>query len=141
MNKDSIIVNEIKFKYNSKEQAYGKVIEVEGKNVLIVVYETYVKYNIEKCLEYASNYINNLDINKLKNIIVEEFYNKDKDSELHGVNLETFISSISLLTITVDNNYVEYWFDDAGFYGNHNLIISKKHLEEIYTIDIAGWKE
>ena len=65
-------------------------------------------------------------------------YEKDKDGELKNITLEQFNSSISLLSISVDNNYVEYWFDDNDIYGGHNIVISKKHEENEYNVNLAG---
>lgn len=138
MKKENITVNGIEFKYNEKEQAYGKIIKVEEKDVLVVIYDSYVGDNVEKALQYAVKYINELNIEELKNIIVKECYEKDKDGELKNITLEQFNSSTSLLSISVDNNYVEYWFDDNDIYGGHNIVISKKHEDNEYNVNLAG---
>lgn len=138
MKKENITINGIEFKYNEKEQAYGKIIKVEEQDVLVVIYDSYVGENVEKALQYAVQVINELNIDELKNIIVKEYYEKDKDGELKNITLEQFNSSISLLSISIDNNYVEYWFDDNDIYGGHNIVISKKHEDNEYNVNLEG---
>lgn len=33
---------------------------------------------------------------------------------------------------------MNYWFDDNNMYGGHNIIVSKKHDEDKYLVDMAG---
>lgn len=79
-----------------------------------------------------------LDLINLKNCIANAWYENDKDNELEGISRETFVNNLKLIAIKVSTRTVNYWFDDNNMYGGHNIIVSKKHDEDKYLIDMAG---
>lgn len=79
-----------------------------------------------------------LDLINLKNCIANAWYENDKDNELEGISRETFVNNLKLIAIEVSIRTVNYWFDDNNMYGGHNIIVSKKHDEDKYLIDMAG---
>lgn len=145
MKKENITINGIEFKYNEKEKAYEKVIHVNNKNVIVVIYESYVNDRVNEALNYATNYINNLDLNLLKKIIVEQLY--QPNDEWYGVGengqaieytKQEYTSKLELKAISVDLNSVEYWFNDNGLYAGHDITIYKKHENNEYKVELAG---
>lgn len=143
--KEYIEINDKKFKFVEKENAYGIAIDVEDKKAIVIVSLTYCKDNLEDALEKASKCIDNLDINKLKNTIVDNLYQEEDD--WYGVDengnsikytKEEYISKLQLKTISVDNIYAEYWFDDNDMYGGHDILITQKHDENTYNVELAG---
>lgn len=133
--KSPIKIGNVNFTYNEKYDWYESSVDIENKNICI---HTYGMNNIEDSLNQAIKYFDNLDITKLKNVIADEYYESDKDGELQGVSREDFLNNLSLISIQVDSKYVEYWFDDNDMYGGHNIVVSTKHDEEKYSIDMAG---
>ncbi|MBR2712883.1 MAG: DUF2262 domain-containing protein [Bacilli bacterium] len=133
--KSPIKIGNINFTYNEKYDWYESSVDIDNENICI---HTYGMNNIEDSLNKAIKYFDNLDVNKLKNIIADEYYESDKDGELQGTTREEFLNNLSLVSIQVDSKYVEYWFDDNDMYGGHNIVVSTKHDEEKYTIDMAG---
>lgn len=133
--KGPIFAGGIRYLYQPEYKWYEATKEIDGEEINIHSYDL---NNIGNVLNLASDYFKNLDISRLKEIISNEYYESDKDGELQGITKEQFINNLSLLSISVDNNYVEYWFDDNDMYGGHNIVVSKKHDSEKYTIDLAG---
>lgn len=131
--KGPIFTNGLMFKYNKEYDWYETIKEIDGKKVTI---HSCGLNDIKNVLDLATTYFKDIDITILKNYIVSEYYELNKD--LEGISKEKFINNLSLISIQVDSKYVEYWFDDNNMYGGHNIIVSKKHDEEKITIDLAG---
>ena len=133
--KKDIYTKNLIFKYNEEYKWYEVEKEVEGKKILI---HSYGLSDLKNVLKLASRYYNELDILSLKECIVNEYYENDKDTELNGITKENFINNLDLLSIQVDSKYVEYWFDDNDMYGGHSIVISKKHDDDKIQINLEG---
>lgn len=133
--KSTIYLGKLKFNYNEEYNWYEALKDVDGKEVCI---HSYGLNDIGNVLKLAVKYYEELDLVNLKNCIVNEYYENDKDTELNGISKEEFINNLDLLSIQVDSKYVEYWFDDNDMYGGHSIVISKKHDEEKFTINLEG---
>lgn len=130
---DMIIIGDIKFKYNAKEEAYGTIIDMDGNKVLVKSYDL---DNIKMSLKIAAKLIKELSIDALKEFIARTFY--DNESEDLGLTRDEFKEAIDLDVITIDKTYIEYWFDDGEIYGGHSIVLTNKIGEEKMTIEIAG---
>lgn len=133
--KSTIYLGKLKFNYNEEYKWYEALKEIDGKKICI---HSYGLNDIENVLKLAVKYYDELNILNLKEFVVNKYYENDKDTELNGISKEEFINNLDLLSIQVDSKYVEYWFDDNDMYGGHNIIVSKKHDEDKYLVDMAG---
>lgn len=133
--KSTIYLGKLKFNYDEKYKWYEALKEIDGKEVSI---HSYGLNEIEKVLKFAVEYFEELDLINLKKCIADAWYENDKDNELEGISRETFVNNLKLIAIEVSTKTVNYWFDDNNMYGGHNIIVSKKHDEDKYLIDMAG---
>lgn len=133
--KSTIYLGKLKFQYDEKYKWYEALKEIDEKEVSI---HSYGLNEIEKVLKLAVKYYEELDLINLKNCIANAWYENDKDNELEGISRETFVNNLKLIAIEVSTRTVNYWFDDNNMYGGHNIIVSKKHDEDKYLIDMAG---
>lgn len=133
--KSTIFLGKLKFNYDEKYKWYEALEEIEGKEVSI---HSYGLNEIEKVLKLAVKYFEELDLINLKKCIADAWYENDKDNELEGISRETFVNNLKLIAIEVSTRTVDYWFDDNLMYGGHNIIVSKKHDEDKYLVDMAG---
>lgn len=133
--KSTIFLGKLKFNYDEKYKWYEALEEIDGKEVSI---HSYGLNEIEKVLKLAVKYFEELDLINLKKCIADAWYENDKDNELEGISRETFVNNLKLIAIVVSTKTVDYWFDDNLMYGGHNIIVSKKHGEDKYLVDMAG---
>lgn len=133
--KSTIFLGKLKFNYDEKYKWYEALEEIDGKEVSI---HSYGLNEIEKVLKLAVKYFEELDLINLKKCIADAWYENDKDNELEGISRETFVNNLKLIAIEVSTKTVDYWFDDNLMYGGHNIIVSKKHDEDKYLVDMAG---
>lgn len=133
--KGTIFLGGLVFHYNEEYNWYETSKEIDGKETSI---HSYGLNDIENVLKLAVKYYEGIDLVSLKKCIVNEYYEKDKDTELNGISKEEFTNNLELLSIQVDSKYVEYWFDDNDMYGGHSIVITKKHDEEKITINLEG---
>lgn len=133
--KSTIYLGKLKFNYDEKYKWYEALKEIDGKEISI---HSYGLNEIEKVLKLAVKYYEDLDLIYLKNCIANAWYENDKDNELEGISRETFVNNLKLIAIEVSTRTVNYWFDDNNMYGGHNIIVSKKHDEDKYLVDMAG---
>lgn len=133
--KSDILLGKLNFHYDEKYKWYEALKEIDGKEVSI---HSYGLNEIEKVLKLAIKYYEGLDLIYLKNCIANAWYENDKDNELEGISRETFVNNLKLIAIEVSTRIVNYWFDDNNMYGGHNIIVSKKHDEDKYLVDMAG---
>lgn len=133
--KSDILLSKLNFHYDEKYKWYEALKEIDGKEVSI---HSYGLNEIEKVLKLAVKYYEELDLIYLKNCIANAWYENDKDNELEGISRETFVNNLKLIAIEVSTRIVNYWFDDNNMYGGHNIIVSKKHDEDKYLVDMAG---
>ncbi|MBQ7140895.1 MAG: DUF2262 domain-containing protein [Bacilli bacterium] len=108
---------------------------IDGKETSI---HSYGLNDIENVLKLAVKYYEEINLVSLKEYIVNEFYEKDKNTELNGISKEEFTNNLELLSIQVDSKYVEYWFDDNDMYGGHSIVVTKKHDEDKMEVNLEG---
>lgn len=130
---DIIKINGYTFKYNAKEEAYGYVFEIDGNKILAKVY---ADENTTLNIKNAAKEIDDLDMDALKEYIAKNYYNSV--AEDLKISKQDFLDAMDLDIITVDNKFVEFWFDDGGIFGGHNVVVTKWINENKLTIEIAG---
>lgn len=136
----TIVKDNLEFKYDEKYKEYEAIIYINNDKVYVTAKEY---EDAEKNISLAVKYVQELDIDKLINLIVDEWYENDKEelSQLfeRDISKEMYINNFYLTNISVSRHYVEYWFGDKqGLYGDHAIIIRKKHEGEFLEISLAG---
>lgn len=101
------------------------------------------KKTIEKALKNAKKIFDDKEVvwKKIKEQIINQKYDIIWDEPEAGISKEDFanniMSTIGIINVT-DYDYVEFWFDDGGFFGGHSILASSKISEYIFDIGLEG---
>ena len=130
--KETIKFDDREYKYNERRQSYDTNLEIAGKNIEVVCK---ISENLEENLKRTSKYIAELDVDKLKRLTINE---DNYDEHDMGVSKDDYLRRISLRTIRITRDYVEYWFNDDDIFGGHDIVLTRKHTTEEYDVTQAG---
>jgi hypothetical protein len=97
--------------------------------------------SFEKCHVYATDLFERQEniFQIIKELIIDDYFDIIWDTPKKKLSKEQFFSKLNLSLIVVsENDSVQFWFSDGGFFGGHSILVRGSILNNNFYAGLEG---